>query len=232
MNEFERKPDGGLSAWIETYEAMGGGGGGGENDAEMLCLLLELRRRRETQEAAERERDELREQFDKLASVTGWNKAQCEQTGDGPFDVVAELVAAKAELARRDATAGEPVGFIHPFTPFTFGKNSGAIFKEETRHYYKPVYAAAPPAVVPPAISTKGLDPDSKDIDEVRNLAHIEGANWMREQLLELGAPPQKVVELPRAETAKFGKDYLKAYPAGTILHVLEAAGVKWEVKP
>jgi len=37
MSEFERKPDGGLNDWIETYEAMGGG----ENDAEMLCLLLE-----------------------------------------------------------------------------------------------------------------------------------------------------------------------------------------------
>lgn len=48
---FERKPDGGLSEWIETYEAMGGG----ENDAEILCLLLELRRRRENQAEAEAE---------------------------------------------------------------------------------------------------------------------------------------------------------------------------------
>lgn len=43
MTEEERKPDGGLSAWIETMEAMGSG----SEDAELLCLLLELRRRRD-----------------------------------------------------------------------------------------------------------------------------------------------------------------------------------------
>ena len=47
MSEFERKPDGSLNAWIETYEAMGDG----ENDAEMLCLLLELRRRQNSNPA-------------------------------------------------------------------------------------------------------------------------------------------------------------------------------------
>ena len=41
----------------------------------------------------------------------------------------------------------KPVGFIHPFTPFTFGKSCGAIFQEETRHYNKAVYTA-PPAPV------------------------------------------------------------------------------------
>ncbi|WP_160833396.1 hypothetical protein [Pantoea sp. Seng] len=30
----QRKPDGGLGAWIETMEAMGSGG----EDAELLCL--------------------------------------------------------------------------------------------------------------------------------------------------------------------------------------------------
>ncbi|EPQ3950090.1 hypothetical protein LG840_003268 [Citrobacter freundii] len=57
-----------------------------------------------------------------------------------------ELELARIALASLEA---EPVGFIHPFTPFTFGKSSGAIFKEETRHYYKPVYASQPAQVVP-----------------------------------------------------------------------------------
>jgi len=42
------------------------------------------------------------------------------------------------------ALNAEPVGFIRPFTPFTFGKSSGAIFKDETRHYYRPVYLSPP----------------------------------------------------------------------------------------
>lgn len=43
MNYEQRKPDGGLSEWIETYEAMGFE----RDETELLCLLLELRRRRE-----------------------------------------------------------------------------------------------------------------------------------------------------------------------------------------
>jgi hypothetical protein len=45
ISDEQRKPDGGLGAWIETMEAMGSGG----EDAELLCLLLELRRRRESE---------------------------------------------------------------------------------------------------------------------------------------------------------------------------------------
>jgi len=45
ISDEQRKPDGGLGAWIETMEAMGSGG----EDAELLCLLLELRRRRENE---------------------------------------------------------------------------------------------------------------------------------------------------------------------------------------
>jgi len=45
ISDEQRKPDGGLAAWIETMEAMGSGG----EDAELLCLLLELRRRRENE---------------------------------------------------------------------------------------------------------------------------------------------------------------------------------------
>ena len=43
-NEFERKPDGGLSGWIETFEGMSEGN---PDDTELLMLLIELRSRRE-----------------------------------------------------------------------------------------------------------------------------------------------------------------------------------------
>lgn len=39
----ERKPDGGLQAWIDILEATGGE----REEAELLMLLIELRRRRE-----------------------------------------------------------------------------------------------------------------------------------------------------------------------------------------
>lgn len=108
MNEFERKPDGGLNNWIETYEAMGGG----ENDAEMLCLLLELRRRRENQTKAERERDELRaeqaehdEQIARMESKFSLAKRALDSK-------TARCDRAEAELRRRDAAAGEAVGEV------------------------------------------------------------------------------------------------------------------------
>jgi len=65
-----------------------------------------------------------------------------------------------AEITLAALTA-EPVGFIHPFTPFTFGKSSGAIFKEETRHYYKPVYETPPAPVVPAQSVYHDADCDS-----------------------------------------------------------------------
>lgn len=61
-------------------------------------------------EAAEKRVAELKSSFDELSSAIGWTKERCEQTGDSPFEVAAELNEAKAELARRDAAAGEPVG--------------------------------------------------------------------------------------------------------------------------
>lgn len=67
----------------------------------------------------------------------------------GSVNEDAAMALAAMKLALASLTA-EPVGFIHPFTPFTFGKSSGAIFKEETRHYYKPVYAAPPAPVAVP----------------------------------------------------------------------------------
>lgn len=105
MSEFERKPDGGLSAWIETYEAISDD----ETDAELLCLLLELRRRRVNEpelkgelEAAERERDEYKHR----CKVSDGACAIAEQQRE---HWMRRAKAAEAEIARRDAAASEPV---------------------------------------------------------------------------------------------------------------------------
>lgn len=167
-------------------------------------------------ESAERERDELSDDVKAYSEHLQYHiDRQCK---------------AEAELARRDAAAGEPDGYIfcHPS-----GKNFWSVSHDDTAGHngVKPFYFAAQPAMVPPAISTEGLDPESKDIDEVRNLAHIVGANWMREQAVALGAQQQKVVELPEEAYAQDFGDLDIVVDLGEVLAVLDAANVKYEVK-
>lgn len=57
--------------------------------------------------------------------------------------------------------------------------------------------------------------------------AHNKGANWMRQQCLELGAQQQKVVELPNVYTWSNSEVVYLA----ELKQALDAAGVKWEVK-
>lgn len=139
MSEFKRKPDGGLSAWIETYEAIGVG----ENDAEMLCLLLELRRRRENQAEAERERDELKALAEEQSKLAGRNAASAQK--------------AEEEIARRDAAAGEAVHLYREHNPCNGMKTDWieidseqlASLKESTdpeTAEFRTLHDAAPPA--------------------------------------------------------------------------------------
>lgn len=123
-------------------------------------------------EAAERERDELGERFDKLASAVGWSKAQCEQTGESPFDAVEalkntaddffnSLKKAEAELARRDAAASE---FIYQMRLLDGHENCSDWVEVTAIEYQTPttdkygtwerriLYAATPPAVLSQAI--------------------------------------------------------------------------------
>ncbi|WP_262349037.1 hypothetical protein [Enterobacter asburiae] len=90
-------------------------------------------------------------------------------------DAAKALAAMKIALASLEA---EPVGFIHPFTPFTFGKSSGAIFKEETRHYYKPVFTA------PPAPITMKDHQIRELVNELRDIAvEYHGTQQLRERI-------------------------------------------------
>jgi len=115
----------------------------------------------------------------------------------------------------------------------------------------------ARPAVLPPAMTyAEAL----KVCDWKNDQASIwvEGANWMRQQCLELGAQQQKVVEFPKphahliwiqagrgpddywddVEVSRSpqdrccdGSDRYAVYSEFEVKDMLDAAGVKWEVK-
>lgn len=89
--------------------------------------------------------------------------------------------APPAPVALRDRE--EPVGYIHPSTPFTFGKSSGAIFKEETRNYSKPVYAA-PPAPVSVRERAEPVayiiqDKYQRESGEEGHLSHVHASQYI-----------------------------------------------------
>ncbi|MGF6559051.1 hypothetical protein [Erwinia aphidicola] len=132
-------------------------------------------------EAAERERDELRKVL--------------QETQVGLIDSINHASQLQAELSRRDAAEGDPDGYIfcHPS-----GKNFWSVSHDDTAGHngVKPFYFAAAPAVLPPAMTyAEAL----KVCDWKNDQASIwvEGANWMRQQCLELGAQQQNFVELP-----------------------------------
>ena len=179
-------------------------------------------------EAAERELDELRTLAEDQSKLAGINAARAQK--------------AEAELARRDAEVSEPVGFIHPCTPFTFGKSSGAIFKEETRNYNMPVYTAASPAVLPPDVAEAVTRLEKfgfrRWVTAYKNPEEPEGyvaGNIRVSDLVKLfnfakSAQQQKVVELPETHWT-FDDDKNPVLDADEVIAALDAAGVKWEVK-
>lgn len=173
-------------------------------------------------EDTERERDEAIAEHRKHAASLLADRGLLRQRAE----------AAEAELARRDAAACDPVAWQYRYNYGKVGDWKTVDSDSECNHSpcyeRRAIYTAAPPAVLPPAISTDGLDPESRDIDDVRNLAHIVGANWMRQQCLELGAQQQKVVELPDpADDSLMSTWQFK----DAVINALDAVGVKWEVK-
>ncbi|USI30442.1 DUF551 domain-containing protein [Cronobacter sakazakii] len=87
----------------------------------------------------------------------------------------------------------EPVGYIHPSTPFTFGKSSGAIFKDETRNYSKPVYEA-PPAPVLPKIDRKAICNKAHWLcARSPGATFYNAAEYALDEVMELLAPPAPV---------------------------------------
>lgn len=182
-------------------------------------------------EAAERERDELRGEFDKI-------KILSRKRLSNACKAFARAEVAEAEIARRDAAAGEASDRI---VDDGDGQQTGGIGVSDRLNCLWPIgtkfYTAAQPAVLPPDITfeSKGfISLTSEDFAYNRAL----------EDARKLGAQPQKPVICPPVQ-------YLSKYAAddghcttGKLVpnkrtelrdtewrEALDAAGVKWEVK-
>lgn len=137
---------------------------------------------------------------------------------------------AEAEIARRDAAAGEPDGYIfcHPS-----GKNFWSVSHPDNAGHngVKPFYFAAPPAVLPPdwyfqlTFEIPGLD------NMTPYQAH--GAAWKQcsERAKSLGAQPQKPVTLPNGCGDRYAWSDGVNNLLSDIKSALEAANVPYEVK-
>lgn len=201
------------------------------NESLAAYLVRQFDDLHEKREAAERERDELRVEAEKYVELSGRNAARAQK--------------AEAELARRDAAAGEAVAYqIHSdlegwlectperykevaARPIIHGKHSGGWLVRKL--------FTAQPAVLPPEIT-----PTQAEALTFRNpFDFSNGANWMRDQVKALGCQPEKVVMLPSIDNisippslALSGNDtvlFMQQYEH-YVKEALDVAGVKWEV--
>ncbi len=144
------------------------------------------------------------------------------------------LGAAKKELARLKAESGEPIGEVRledyqddgtrPASVVCLHEHAGwENFPDGTK-----LYTAAQPAALPTEMTM------SDAIKANISTEFMDGANWMREQRLGLGAQPQPVVELPDSFAIGENADgYFNDVVCliDDVKTALDAAGVKWEVK-
>lgn len=180
-------------------------------------------------EAARRERDELR---GRLTLVREQRDAELNKN-----------LQLEAELARRDAAAGEVI--------YQFDCGEGWQDVDQTdyeRYIYargistRKVYTAAQPAVLPPDWSDVPASL-AGDLSDAEKNAWLSGANCMRQHCLELCAHEQKPVVLPGylsyagipAEYPSYAEEIAHQrgfyYGVKRCKEALDAAGVKWEVK-
>lgn len=207
--------------------------------------VLELIKRLE---AAERERDELRT----LTAQDGRVIANLNEVTNGLYG---RIHKAEAELARRDAAAGEPVGYYRLSEDGVSYYLSHPIIKHDEN--VTPLYTAAQPAVLPDEITIEDAYEETHRTGWDKEYAYFAGAKYMRDQFLTLGAQQQKVVawhnyqwrETPKGWTWWLSESFapkkksgdgwksIAVYlseepPAGAVgLPSLDAANVKWEVK-
>lgn len=175
-------------------------------DADVIELIDAL-------EAAERERDELRKTLqatqggaaeaiknvmrlqEEISRLDKESQRLSDQLGACDrqrLDWLKRALTAEAETARRDAAAGEPEFYVRYRSD---GGYEGPLHKDATeecrKQSWSPLYTAATPAVLPPEIFMSDAVKGNVTSD------FMDGANWMREQCLALGAQQQKVVDLP-----------------------------------
>ncbi|QGF22001.1 hypothetical protein PQB85_gp44 [Erwinia phage Midgardsormr38] len=175
-------------------------------------------------EAAERERDELRE---RLSLVREQRDAELNKN-----------LQLEAELARRDGVEVEPVAWQYRYNDGKVGDWKTVDSEQECNHSpcyeRRAIYTAAQPAVllqsdidrIVPAIDPDGLDEAKHYIEH----ALYVDRERIRSELKALGAQQQKVVELPETDWT-FDDDLNPTFDADEVIAALDAAGVKWEVK-
>jgi len=168
---------------------------------------------------AERERDELRaeqaehdEQIARMESKFSLAKRALDSK-------TARCEKAEAELRRRDPAAGG-VSCQHKWMN-SQGRTASGWLCEKCGDYERPIDAQ--PAVLPPEMKP---EPDKYDVIDH---GFIAGYNKCRSDALVLGAQQQKVVELP--EPVKWPEIPFKYFSEEQVFSMLDAAGVKWEVK-
>lgn len=184
---------------------------------------------RDKLEAAERERDELRGKVKKFESYRSIKSKL--------FTAVLDRAKnAEAELARRDAAASEPVGFVHESQLARIKPECGvtAWIRTSPGDGDIPIYTAAQPAVLLSPldnwhISASGVMASLQFKGD--EMSFTAGANWMREQCLALGAQQQKVVELNNVFSINVAGVPVRVVLLKDVSTSLDAAGVKWEVK-
>ncbi|KQN56755.1 hypothetical protein [Erwinia sp. Leaf53] len=152
------------------------------------------------------------------------------------------------QLARRDAATGEPIGYIDPDCLKEYrGVKSGGSWSAtpKTGEYNQtlPIYLAAQPAALPPECSLDGLDHQSKDSEDIRNLAECVGWNACRDAAKALGCQPIPVVKLPARFKPKVSSllgNHAAVMASNSdggwvnlkgVIEALDASGIKWEVE-
>ncbi|WP_338506436.1 hypothetical protein VRB95_11125 [Erwinia aphidicola] len=162
---------------------------------------------------AERERDDLRAIAEDQSKLAGINAARAQK--------------AEAELARRDAAAGEPVAIVREVI------NGIHVSLYQRIEPGTELYTAAPPAVLPPNVMNHLSDAANTVSEWTHGDEHSCKVN--RTALIAavqaLGAKPQKVVELPEPERHREPGIVVGMYESFVVYKALDAANVKWEVK-
>ncbi|MBN1085585.1 hypothetical protein JNO12_12615 [Erwinia aphidicola] len=164
-------------------------------------------------EKAERERDELRE---RLSLVREQRDTELNKN-----------IQLEAEITRRDSAAGEADYWqFKSVNGDWIGISESAMRQAASEGVeVRPLYTAAPPAVLPPE-----MKPEPKKYDVIDH-GFIAGYNKCRADSLALGAQQQMVVELDNVFSIDVAGVPVRVVLLKDVSTSLDAAGVKWEVK-
>jgi hypothetical protein len=126
------------------------------------------------------------------------------------------MLAAEAELARRDEAAGEPVGYTNIAGLEALSKGFVVSVCPDARQIDSlPLYTAAQPSALPPLAKLK--DAPTDDVESA--IPWLAGANCMREQAKALGC---KAIKLPKP----YGmQDHEKWLAQAEVIAAILAAG-------